>query len=151
MRDEERVGYCKFWHNRPYYKHEIDTWGHIHYVMDQSKYRLHSLLGKSKYLLENPNYLGFRNGPIPGVHNYKNGWWHKYKGNHNISSLSEYVFNIKNLEDSDYLIDKYGKSPKIRSKRFSLSKFMAIDWDYPYSYHGKGRTWKRTRKKKQWM
>lgn len=78
------------------------------------------------------NYLGFRNGPIPGV-GKKN--WHRWKG-------------IKTTQER-----RQAQSCKyVRPKRNYNNLPHAWDWEHDGCHrYPKHRSWKNTKKKKQWM
>ena len=131
---------------RPFYDKGSDQSGKFWYVNDV-KYRLYYWHLCSDRITNDPNYLGFRNGPMPRISAYKGGWWHKYRGNHNTSPKTEYTVNVTHEKDAV----EYGVVIKIRKKRAALVKLFTIDYDYPYS-SSRGRWgWKRSRKAKQWM
>lgn len=98
-----------------------------------------------------PNWLGYRKGPVPNISKIGSNYgWHKYKGKHNTTPLSEWSKNEIDKQEIAEFKNSYGVSIKIRAKRYSLTKGNAKDWDYPYCDYP-GKCWKRTRKKKQWM
>lgn len=80
----------------------------------------------------------FRKGPVPGIHHWRNGSWLKYKGDHcGITpwKRSWYAARIERKE----CYDEYGVTFRRQKK-------------IPHSYgEWPGKTWKRTRKEKQWM
>lgn len=131
-----------------YYDAVYDDDGYvINYVCNTTKFREYCRIRNTNIMLEHPQYPGFRNGPIPGIHHYGHGWWHRYSGNHSNSFLREYKDNnALRYELEDYAL----ANSLIRKKRSSFVKHWAMEWDDIHYRNSKGRGWKRSRKKKQW-
>lgn len=135
----------------PFFDKIIDPINKVIYIYNPVKASLFHWKGKTKRVLNDPNYLGYRNGPMPGITNYGGSWWHPYKGKHNQSAKTEYCSNIAHKDVSKDLLSEYGISLKIRSKRAAHAKFDTMDWDGYHRGANKGKGWKRTRKNRQWM
>ncbi len=137
--------------NSPFYEKIINEDKSITYIYDQLNARKLQWKYASDRIVSDKNYLGFRNGPMPGIHHYGGGWWHKYKGDHNVSPKTEYTSNITTLEYSDELYEEYGIQIKIKNSRTTWMKYIIYGWGEIHCRDSKGRGWKRSRKKKQWM
>jgi len=151
MQKKYRLGYCEWHEDVPYYTSIINEVGYVEYIFNKQKYKDWCFFGKTERLLSDPNYLGFRNGPIPGISNYKKRCWQKYLGNHNESPKGEYLYDISTFEFSDNLSKDYGLRIKIRRRRSFFVKYNTWEYDSYHEYTSYGRGWKKTRKKKQWM
>jgi len=134
-----------------YYDPVYDNEGHIsHYECDFTKYRAYDIEIKTMHMLKNPHYPGFRNGPIPGIKHYSHGWWHKYRGKHSHSFLSEFKSDCAFAADCFELREFMNPDSVIRSKRFALVRYWTMEYDEIHGNFGKGHGWKRSRKKRQW-
>lgn len=80
----------------------------------------------------------FRCGPVPNTSKRKNGWWHRYGGDHCGSRPWKRDWYVAALEQQE-IREEYGCTYRMPDK-------------IPYRHnHTNERGWKRTRKKKQWM
>lgn len=82
----------------------------------------------------------FRRGPVPGIRSYRNGWWHKFTGNHAGRAAMKRQW-FRDEVYSHEIFEEYGITFKMDGKEMSTN----------HGNGSKGKGWKRTRKEKQWM
>ena len=82
----------------------------------------------------------FRIDPVPFAGSHRNGWWHKYAGKHAGRAAKKRAWYAHDVDRKEYLFE-YGITYKMDNKELG----------HNHGNGGKGRTWKRTRVKKQWM
>jgi hypothetical protein len=159
MQHKKRTPY-QLWHhvdgnseggfrNAPWNKCYVDCWGK-YYLIDQKKYDRVCFLRNSARIVNHPNYLGFRSGPVPNTGSYGGCWWHPYRCKNPVSAKREFCDTVEHKSDAKLLLNECGVGFKVRGKRDSTAR-MLFDWDGIDRNGGKGRGWKRTRKQKQWM
>lgn len=119
------------------------------YVEERAK--MIQFLWHSHYITSHLNYPGFRNGPMPGTGHCRNGWWRKHRGSHSNSVLAEYKYDCGMFADIEEILSlPIIHTHLYRPSRACEVKFWAIEYDSFHDYYGKGRGWKRSRKRKQW-
>ena len=98
-----------------------------------------------KYYRMYKNRYVFRSGPVPYIHKWKSGHWHEYRGKHGhtIQELRQY---FRDIIEQRIIKEEYGITFKIHRNNSELNP-------YNLGHHvgTKGRGWKRSRKRKQWM
>ena len=88
----------------------------------------------------NCNRWTFRFDPVPFIGGKRNGWWHKYAGKHAGRAAKKRAWYAHDVDKKEYLLE-YGITYKMDDKEFC----------HNHGNGGKGKGWKRTRVRKQWM
>jgi hypothetical protein len=88
----------------------------------------------------NLKHYHYRNGPVPGIHCHQSGWWRRSKNWHAGRSAMKRQWYRDEIYSKE-VFEEFGITFKMDGRE-----------NHHYSgRNSKGKGWKRTRKKKQWM
>ena len=148
---ENYYGYNSNYHSLPYVNIDIDDDNRaISYTINKIELRYYYSIRRSERLLSNPNYLGFRNGPIPHISNYRGGNWDRYGRKNKNFSIGEHRSNITDLESLNDMLYDYNFIITYNRGRASWVRD-DMSWYAERNQYSGIRGWKRTRKSRQWM
>lgn len=91
----------------------------------------------------------FRRDPVPDIHVYRKRCGRRYKGDHGFFGNEVRQTEVFKTELKD-IKEELGVDVKYNAGRASDTWAMYTDWDCVH-WHNKCRSWKHTRKRKQWM
>lgn len=103
------------------------------------------------YLNKLRKQFKFRNGPVPCIHKYKKGHWHKINHSDHGFLGNECRATLGLISEQKDILEEFGFIIKYRNKRVSIVKNNYTGWNRERCY-SKSTGWKRSKNKlKQWI